>query len=465
MKQITQFTVTNVKQFLTELALQKSVIAKRATIPCLATVKIEATATGVILTGTDLDNTLICEIPAQVETPGAFLIEFSTFFDAVKKAKESIAIGAVLNNANDIKVSIEADSMQFTIEGSDAENFPEHPEIKGGYVCTFPGDVLQDLIHKTGFAVTKEQSRFTLAAINFEFGASGLRCVATDGHRLSLADTKNFVKKEILPQNELLPINAARVLQKMIAQNACKFNVLVCTDPVHFVFTSENRKLIARKHTGNFPNYEMVLPKDHLFSVGFNPKTILPTLENALAFADDRTKSISFQPYYNNFVVKAQNDQNTSMLKSTCNFPQNTAPGVSINGQYLIDACKAIDGIVKLDYKDSASQFEIIGENELTRHRFVIMPLRGDVGIMGNMLTDDEKASLSLVPFDADVTPIAVKKRSPKRTETTLQTVSEVEKLLESMRELSDLNNLPEVFTELFGESIDAALVKLGELK
>lgn len=472
----TKFTIENIKAFLAELALLKMIV-KKSSIPVLECVKVEITDGKMILTGTDLDNTIISTQSVFDAVPGSFVVHLQTFSDAVKKAKREINISVSetsrehndgtadepkMRTIKNISVALTVDGSAFSIEGVDIEQFPELPNgAQSVSLGELPGNVLQDLLEKSVFNATQEQSRFTLSAVALEFGKTGLRVIGTDGHRLGYAETKDFteikakkVKKGDLvtpnPENYLLNLSGAKMLSKAI-----NGKVQILHDDKHLFFKTDfgARFIITRKPSGNFPNYRMILPKENIYSFQFHAKELLPIVRNAIKFSDERTKSVLFQPYYNNFVVKSSGGEKSFTGKTACDFPQNSAPGMMVNGQFLVDACNAASNqTLTLSYKHNGHQFDITGECALSRFRFTIMPLGlgKDVDTENfQAITVDEKVDLRLVPFYKQAASVETSKPNKKAV------IGDIQSLLDELKAISGIDGLPDMFAEITGEIVE----------
>jgi hypothetical protein len=262
---------------------------------------------------------------------------------------------------------------------------------------------------------------------------------------LNIADTKDF-KANKLVKTELLNLDGAKVLQKIIVGKTT-----ISNDKDHLIFETGNRQLISRKSSGQFPNYTMVIPKDKPFTFDIHAAEIKPVVENALSFANG-AQSIAFQPYYNHFVVKSGDSEKEFSATASCNFPQNTAKAVSLNGKYFLDIFNACDQeTLKVNFKDNKAQFEIVGSNDLTNYTFIIMPLKenGDFEI----ISDEQKAELKLQPFYKSFTPETAKTAKPKKE----CVIAELKDILAEIKAIATIKGLPEMFKEITFDAIDRA--------
>lgn len=480
-----KFTI-NSKTLLTELNLQKLIVSKKSTIPVLTAIKIELVGPELTITGTDLETTFISSLTAnKTESDGAFCVDLHRLIDCIGKATGELQFEAIETNHGKnektdsdritVELILKTSSSNSVLECWHTENFPmiEQPE-KLITFAKIQENIYKDLIAKTTFAVTTEQSRFTLAVFALEPGKKGIRAITTNGHCLALAESFDF--EQVTTENQeihgseyptdkdnyLFRIDAAKLLQKAIVDRA-EFSA---NDEYICVSTKWNeRRIYARIPSGQFPNYEMVLPKrDKAFTLQLHPVEVLSVTKDALKLADERTHSIAFQPYYNNFVIKSGDSEKKFTGKATCDFPQNSAPAVLINGKYFADALQAAENqTLEIAYTDGKSQFGITGNSDFTKFEFVIMPLKdGETPTDANfqILSDEEKAELKLIPFYKD----AQKKAKVSVKSDQSKTIAEIESLLSEMQSLTAVDGMPEMFTEIANQICENIGKKLKSL-
>ena len=472
-----KFTI-GAKTLLTELNLQKLIVPKKSTIPVLTAIKMELAGPELTLTGTDLDTTFISTLTAnKSESDGAFCVHLQTLIDTIGKATGDLQFEAIETNhgkdektASDritIELILKTSSSNSVLECVHSEHFPMiEAREKLTTFAKIQENIYKDLIAKTTFAVTTEMSRFTLAAFALEPGKKGIRAITTNGHCLAMAESFDFEQVKVegseKPKNYLFQMNAAKLLQKAIVDRA-EFSA---NDKYISVSTKWNeRRILARIPSGQFPNYEMVLPKrDKAFTVRLHPAEVLSVTKDALKLANERTHSIAFQPYYNNFVIKSGDDEKKFTGKATCDFPQNSAPAVLINGKYFADALQAAENqTLQIAYTDGKSQFGITGNSDFTKFEFVIMPLKdGETPTDANfqILSDEEKAELKLIPFYKD----AQKKAKVSVKSDQSKTIAEIESLLSEMQSLTAVDGMPEMFTEIANQICENIGKKLKSL-
>ncbi|MER3429702.1 MAG: DNA polymerase III subunit beta [Blastocatellia bacterium] len=244
-----------------ELGFIQGVIERKETIPVLSNALVESVGENTIrITGTDLDVTQRCDITAEIVKPGKVCLLGRKLFDIVR----SFDGGKIRfrKEAETDWVEITAGRGRYRLAGLKAEEFPELPNSKAA-PNSLPADVFSYFINHTSFAVTAEVSRYALSGAKLIYNGEKAIMVATDGHRLALVE-KVLKGKSDERFDALIPRKALIELQKI-----ARWIETTTTEPIsfgedqnHLYFQAGGKLLTARKLSGTFPNYEMVLPKD-----------------------------------------------------------------------------------------------------------------------------------------------------------------------------------------------------------
>ena len=262
------------------LSLVGGVIEKRTTIPILSNVKLSAGADSVTITGTDLDSALTVRIPATVAGPGVTTLPGKKLADYSRL----LADGDVSFKTGESNwTTITAGRSKTRIAGMSAESFPELPAVPEP-ILSVPVRALTTLINRTKLAITTVESRFTLNGALFDHHDGHLHLVATDGHRLAFAWVE---LPSVQGTKFLLPGSAIRNLGKLSGESFA-----VSQDDNHLFFRAGEALLTVRKLTGNFPDYQRVLPKDSKITVTINRAELLGALARVGQFADERSRSV-----------------------------------------------------------------------------------------------------------------------------------------------------------------------------
>jgi DNA polymerase-3 subunit beta len=267
-----------------ELGYIQGVVERKTTIPVLSNILIESLGENEIrIVGTDLDCTIRCDAEAEIITQGSICVQARKLFDIVR-ALESGDVH--LKKEDNEWVTLKAGRANFRLAGVSREQFPEIPQFKSTPM-RLPADVFNYFIRNTAFAITTEQSRFTLSGAKFVVGNGTARMVTTDGHRLAFVE--RAVDESGATMDTLIPKKA---LLELVKLSRGLGDVSFGEDPNHIYFETDGRLLITRKLSGQFPNYEMVMPKDNDHSATFDLEEMRNAVRRMSLIADERNKSI-----------------------------------------------------------------------------------------------------------------------------------------------------------------------------
>ena len=269
-----------------ELGFIQGVVERKSTIPVLSNILIESLGEKEIrILGTDLDVTIRCDTEAEIKQPGSMCIQARKLFDIVRTLDGGEVHFKKLENE---WVQMKAGRASFRLAGVNREQYPEIPIFKSAPM-KLSSEIFNYFIHNTAFAITNEQSRFTLSGAKFMIADGKARMVTTDGHRLA------FIEKPVEGAGDekidvLIPKKALLELVKI--SRGSDGEVQFGEDQNHIYFQTGGRLLITRKLSGNFPNYEMVMPKDNDKTIIFDLADMKSAVRRISLMADERNRSI-----------------------------------------------------------------------------------------------------------------------------------------------------------------------------
>src|ERR1700732_3226714 len=254
-----EFTVSKA-DLVRELNLSQGVVERKTTIPILSNVLLEAAGDRITLTATDLELGIRCSCPARVMKEGSGTVPARKLLEFVRLLPEGDVTMKFLENH---WASIVSGRSRTRIAGMSRESFPELPQMPAA-IAEIPIKTLASMISRTSFAISMEESRFTLNGALLLMRPEGLTMVATDGHRLAYVQAKPSANGNLdKPFRALIPKKAMTELTKLADDAGTDGKAGFAGDDNHLFFQVGHRLLITRKLTGNFPDYERVLPKDH----------------------------------------------------------------------------------------------------------------------------------------------------------------------------------------------------------
>ena len=269
-----------------ELGFIQGVVERKSTIPVLSNILIESLGENEIrILGTDLDVTIRCDAEAEIKQAGSMCIQARKLFDIVRTLDAGEVHFKKLENE---WVQMKAGRASFRLAGVSREQYPEIPIFKSAPM-RLPSEVFNYFIHNTAFAITNEQSRFTLSGAKFMIADGKARMVTTDGHRLAFIE-KVLDGSDDQQMDALIPKKALLELVKISRDS--EDDIQFGEDQNHIYFQTGGRLLITRKLSGNFPNYEMVMPKDNDKRVVFDLLEMKNAVRRISLMADERNRSI-----------------------------------------------------------------------------------------------------------------------------------------------------------------------------
>ncbi len=337
-----------------ELGFVQGIVEKKSTIPVLSNILIESVGERTIrIVGTDLDVTIRCEAEADIKQSGAMCIQARKLFDIVRLL-DSGDVHFTKEENEWVKMS--CGKSKFRLAGVNRDQFPEVPSFKSAPL-KLSAEIFNHFIHNTAFAITNEQSRFTLSGAKFMIDGDYARMVTTDGHRLA------FIQKYLGENNAtenmdaLIPKKALMELVKISRDSSAE--VSFGEDPNHIYFEVDGRLLITRKLSGNFPNYEMVIPKDNDKVVTFDSDEMKNALRRVSLMADERTRSVKITIRTGEIEIGAQSSEEGEASEKVAAEYNGEEIQIGFNSQYLQEFLNVVSAA---DSSDAGNEQETDGE-------------------------------------------------------------------------------------------------------
>lgn len=364
----------NKNALLKELNLLQGIVEKKSTIPILSNVLIETGDSKITLIATDLDVSLQTECVAEPTQPGSIVLQARKLCDIVKNLPEAEIY--FIKEENDW-VRIICAGSNFKMVGQAKEHFPSTPKsAKAGIVI--PATVLYSLISRTVFAITQEESRYALNGALLQITDEGeLQMVATDGHRLALAvsSTEKSLSK-VEPLKVIVPKKALIELAKLTA--GVDDNIELSRDENHLYFEIQNRNLTSRMLAGQFPNYELVLPKNNDKSITLNVDQLAQGIRRAALMADERSHGVKVEITNGKLSITSQSaDVGEAKEEIPLDYAGESL-SIGFNAQYLLDFLGVVGtDEVLFEFKDEMSPCLLrpTGESML-KYQYILMPVR-----------------------------------------------------------------------------------------
>ncbi len=359
---------------LNELAMTQGVIERKTTIPILSNLLVEAKGGRVTITATDLELSVCTSCEAKVKKEGAGTIPAKKLLELVRLLPEEEIRFKLLENH---WVQVVCDKKAYKMVGMARDNFPAIPAFPHTLV-KIPAAILQGLISKTQFAISMEESRYTLNGGLLLLKPDTLSMVATDGHRLALAETDHKLGGLNSEVRVLIPKKAMSEVLKLANEAGDGAQIEFARDDSHLFFQVGHRLLISRILTGQFPNYEAVLPRENNKSVVLERGEFNDAVRRVSQLADQRSHAVKFAVAKEGVEISASSPEYGEARENIDKEYKGEPLAIGFNAQYMLDFLgAAAEGPISIELKDeqSAGQMRPLADEQY-RYRYVIMPMR-----------------------------------------------------------------------------------------
>ena len=360
-----------------ELTATQSVVERKTTIPILSNFLLEAEDDRLNITATDLDQAIRTSAAVKVKKAGSCTVPARKLYDYIKLLPDGdISIKLLENHW----VQIRSGRSNTKIVGMARANYPQVPEFPSVAATSIPLIALKTLIARTIFAISNEESRYTLNGALLVIKAESLAMVATDGHRLSYVEKPDENLEGISGEKRvLIPRKALQELQQLLTNTEAD-KVEFADDEHTLFFRIGHRTLSTRKLSGQFPNFEAVMPRDNTKFAVVRCSELSAAIQRVAQFADERSGAVRLRLEGNELKISA-NSTESGESEDTIDTPYSSDPIiVGFNSVYILDFLKALgnEGEVRLEFKDSQSAGQMRPEDPDAeyKYRYVLMPMR-----------------------------------------------------------------------------------------
>ena len=350
----------------------QGIAERKTTIPILANVLMNAKKTGVSLTAFDLDIGLVSEHPAEVTKEGAITLSAKHLFDIVRALPDSkVTIRRTTNNA----VELESGNARFKLLGMAAEEYPALPKEEKSSLVKADGKTLLEMIQKTHFAISSDETRYILNGLYFEPGDKGaVRAVATDGHRLSMVERQmegdfKLKKGVIIPRKGLMEL-------KRLLEEAPDAECYLGFGDTSAIFKKAGLSMVMRLIDGQFPDYQEVIPKEGDKAIKLNRTRLQETLKRISLLSEEKSHAVRLALEPNMLKISSQNPDLGEASEALEVEYSGKKIEVGFNARYLIDVLGVVnteDVSFEISDEQSPGVLRPAGEKSYTA---VIMPMR-----------------------------------------------------------------------------------------
>jgi DNA polymerase-3 subunit beta len=356
----------------------QSVVERRNTIPILSNVLLSAQGDTLKLTATDLDIEISESAPAEVERAGQTTAPANYLYDFVRKLPDGAAVKFDVSG-DDPRLFISAGKSRLHLPILPAGDFPSMPS--DGFETRFEVEPteLTRLIDKTRFAISTEETRYYLNGIFFHTvaangsGGAMLRAVATDGHRLALADADAPKGSQGMP-GVIVPRKTINELKRLLDDAADMVEISVSPQKIRFALG--DAILVSKLIDGSFPEYARVIPKGNSKKLKIANKAFSEAVDRVATVSAERSRSVRLALEKDKITLTVNNPDAGVATEDLAADYRDDSMEIGFNARYLLDVAQQIEGEEALfELADSGSPTLVRDEAD-DKALYVLMPLR-----------------------------------------------------------------------------------------
>ncbi|MEQ9663176.1 MAG: DNA polymerase III subunit beta [Parasphingopyxis sp.] len=352
----------------------QSVVERRNTIPILSNVLIEAREGGGIrLMATDLDLQIDESVEAQVETPGATTIPAHTLFDIVRKLPEGSQVSL---EAAEGKMAVNAGRARFSLQTLPRDDFPVIAE--GDLPTRFDIEAakLREIIDKTRFAISTEETRYYLNGIFLHVTDDDqplLKAAATDGHRLARYTLPRPDGAEGMP-DVIIPRKCVAELRKMLDELDGSVELSLSDSKIRFGLG--NAVMTSKLIDGTFPDYNRVIPTGNDKLLKIDPRSLEEGVDRVATIATEKTRAVKMTLDHDKITLSVTSPENGTAAEEVPGDYSSDGFEIGFNARYLLDILGEVGGdMIEVHLADAAAP-TLIRESDKSPALYVLMPMR-----------------------------------------------------------------------------------------
>ncbi|TPG20844.1 DNA polymerase III subunit beta [Sphingomonas koreensis] len=352
----------------------QSVVERRNTIPILSNVLIEATAEGTLkLMATDLDLQINESVAAAVDQPGATTVSAHTLFDIARKLPEGAQVQLA---AAEGRMSIIAGRAKFSLATLPRDDFPVIAEGELPTSFELPAETLKQIIDKTRFAISTEETRYYLNGIFWHVSDDPqpvLKAAATDGHRLARVTVTRPDGAEGMP-DVIIPRKCVAELRKLLDEIDGSVGVSLSNTKIRFDLGQA--LLTSKLIDGTFPDYSRVIPTGNDKILKIDPRSFEEGVDRVSTIATEKTRAVKMGLDRDKITLSVTSPENGTAAEEVPGEYTSLPFEIGFNSRYLLDILGQVEGdTVEVHLADAAAP-TLIRENDKAPALYVLMPMR-----------------------------------------------------------------------------------------
>ena len=361
------------------LAHVQSVVERRNTIPILANVLLEARESGLKLTATDMEIAVVEEVPGvTVARGGRTTAPAATLYEIVRKLPETAKV-ELDHPGGDAQLTLRAGRFDTKLSVLPVEDFPSMTEGKLPHKFSLPAGALRELVDRTRFAISTEETRYYLNGIyrhaTESGGAKVLRAVATDGHRLARVEEPLPEGASAMP-GVIIPRKTVNELRKLAEEVQDEVQVALSDTKIRFSLGPV--QLTSKLIDGTFPEYERVIPRGNDKVLRVAKDAFAAAVARVAAISSERSRPVKLSVDRNHLLISAaspEQGQAQEELDGEAVTYEHGPIEIGFQARYLNDITDQIATQVEFRFADGSAP-TIVTDSAKPEALYVLMPMR-----------------------------------------------------------------------------------------
>jgi DNA polymerase-3 subunit beta len=364
------------KDLLGLIARSQNIIEKRNSMPILVNVLLDAQSDYLKVFATDLEVSLTDQAPAQVKEPGRVAVNAKSLFEIVKELPDG---WVDLEKKENNWLKIAQNRAVFNIVGMSPDEYPIFPTFTTKEFLSIAPDVLAEMIEKTIYSVSMDETRYHLNGVFFETkqddAGTIYRMVATDGHRLSLIDRK--VDNSVVSVNNsgvIIPRKGLHEIRKLLDGAAKKIEIAI--EGAQFIVRHGSTLLMIRLIEGRYPNYQQLIPQNLREHILVQREPLLSSLKRVSLLSNTKSKGVTLSLYPGRMEITSNNPELGDAKEEIEVDYKGREIKIGFNAKYILDVLLSMqDEIVRIEFNDQLSP-GLVRPHKDDSYTCVVMPMR-----------------------------------------------------------------------------------------
>ncbi|MBF0146218.1 MAG: DNA polymerase III subunit beta [Magnetococcales bacterium] len=363
--------------FLKALSRIQTVVERRNTMTMLGTALLEAQDGRITLSATDLEVSLRTTCNAEIRQEGSMALNAKTLFEIVRELPPT---NVTLRMESESRLILLAGRARFELAGFPTSEFPKIPQAEGERFH-FERALLVEMFSKTHFAMSSDDSRFTLNGVLLQLSPATedgqspkVRMVATDTHRLAM------VEKPMTPdvgelREVIIPKKAVYEMRKVLEEDQDALEIIM--GAAHIQFIKPELTLVSKLVQGRFPDYRRVIPSQNSIRLNMDRQELDSVVKRISVLSHEKSRGIRMHVHGSLMKVSSNNpEQEAGEEEISVQFSSEDPFAIGFNARYLRDILTAMEGTeVCFVFKDDESPALVFDPNR-NDALFVLMPMR-----------------------------------------------------------------------------------------